>query len=241
MADFPIADRSAGDAHDRVEHVPLTDVERGNEHVLVPILRHTSTSIVRVIRQDFQTQQISNSATTLGPSASIDAGVAVVEERDGAIRNVEAVAVRTGPEAVFVPETARDADPGAPAEPLDERGVPGVVFAEGDVLEEARVGLVVAPLVGKDPRHVGGGGGLDELLLLLRRRSGPHGDDESVLALQRFDQAGWVVVVDFSDRGSGWHGARAVGACDSGDLVPAGLEQRLYDELADSTAGLLRE
>ncbi len=132
---MPIARRGAGDAHDGVEHVLLADEERGKVDESIAVVRQTSALVIVVVRQDFQAEQVRDAAAALGQGAGVDARVAVVEEGDGAFGEVEAVEIRSGRQAVLVPETARDADPGALAELFDVRGILGVRFADGDVLE----------------------------------------------------------------------------------------------------------
>ena len=178
MPDAPIAGRRARDAHDRVEHVPLADAEGGQVHPAVPEpLQARTRVVVRGLGRDFQAQQRRDAAAALGPSAGVDGRGAVVEEGDGAVAEVEAVEVGPRREAVLVPEAAGDADPGALAQRFDVRAVPGVFFADGDVLAQAGVGLGVAVLVGEDPRNIGGGGGVDEIRLLLWRGQDSHCDD----------------------------------------------------------------
>ena len=111
--------------------------------------------------------------------------------------------------------------------------------ADGDVLEEAGVGIVVAVLVGQDPGHVGRCRRLDESRLLLRRRPGAHGDDEGILALERFYEGRLVVVGNLFDVHTSGHCVRAICTGDGGDFVLADFEQLFYNVFPDSTAGLL--
>ena len=227
MRDFPVTEFSIRDAHERIQHVLLTNIERRDINEAILIMRQTGAPIIiLIIRQYLQPQQTGNTATALGQRARIDARVPIVEEGDGALAEVEAVEMRTGREAVLVPEAAGDADPGAPAEAAHVLAEGGVFLANGDVVEEARVGAVVAVLVGEDPGDVGGGGGFDEPHLRLGRGSGAHGDDEGFLAPEGLDEGFLVVVVDFFDLHAGWYGAcaRAVCAGDGGDFVFSDLQ-----------------
>lgn len=243
MADFPIAQRRVGHAHDRVEHVPLADTKGRNVDEAVPVLRQAGARVVPVVRQDLQAEQVGDAAAALGHGARVDAGVAVVEQGDGAVREVEAVEVGTGRQAVLVPEIAGDADPGALAQLFDVRAEPGVLFANGDVLEQAWMGMVVAVLVGKDPGHVGRRRGVDEPHLRLWRSPGSHGDDERILTPKRLHEGCLVGVVDFLDLHASWHRARARALCASNgrDFVLSDFEQLLHNEFADPTASLSRE
>ena len=83
-----------------------------------------------------------------------------------------------------------------------------------------------------------GRGGFDELQGLLGRRADGHGQDEGVLAPERRDEGGGVVVVDVDDGGAGGEGVGAGRAREGGDLVLAGSEQSLRDRSADLAAGL---
>ena len=108
-----------------------------------------------------------------------------------------------------------------------------------DVLLQGFVGRVAAVLIRHDPGHTGFGGGVDKLVLYFGWGGHRHGDDEDVLALQRFDQGGFVVVVDFLDRGAFGHAGFGVGARDGRYFVLAGCNEGFGHILADLAACLV--
>ena len=239
VADFPIADLGLRHAHDRVQHVPLADFERGNVDEPVPEPRQAGAPVAFVFREDFHPQQTGDGPTALRQRARVDARVAVVEQGHGPAFEVEAVARRTRRQAVLVPEAAGDADVGADAQLLNLLAVGGVGFAERDVLVQARVQRVVAVLVGQYPGDLGRRRGFDEPRLLFHRRASVHGDDEGVLALEGCHHGFVVVVGNLFDLDAGGDGVCAVGAREGGYLVLSGSEQLFGDVFAHSTTGLL--
>ncbi len=101
------------------------------------------------------------------------------------------------------------------------------------------VGRVRGPFVRKDPGDVGVGGGVDELGLLVFGRGDAHGDDQGILAAERFDDGGVVVIVNLLDVHALGELGGAILAGDGRDYVFAGFEQGFGHGFATVAAGLV--
>ena len=182
MADFPVAFAVPRAPEHGGEHVLLADEEGGDADEVVAELGERGGFVGFVLGQDFQGEEVGDCSPALGPSAGVDLRGALVEEDDGFVVEVEAVAVGRAREGELVPEAAGDADVGQRRQGVDALA-DGLAFG-GQAAKGAfdRNVVIEAPFVGEDPRDAGGGGGVDEFGLGIWGGHDAHCDDEDFLA-----------------------------------------------------------
>ena len=163
MGDGPIGIGGARDALDALKHVALAKSEARYVDGAVAELRQRGRPVRLVVRELLQTQQVGDGSAALRPGAGVDGDVAVVEQDEGALLEIEAVAIGSAAQAKLVPEVADQQQVRADAEALNlgANAVPGV--AKQAVVAQPVIGGIKAEPVGQDIRHAGLGGRTHEL------------------------------------------------------------------------------
>lgn len=106
VADGLIKFRGARDAFDTFKHVALADSETRYVDRVVTELRQRGRPVGFVVRELLQTQQIRNGPAALWPCAGINGHVAIVEQDERALLEIETVAIGSAAEAEFIPKIA---------------------------------------------------------------------------------------------------------------------------------------
>jgi len=119
VGDGPIGIDGSRDALDTLKHVALSKSEARYVDGAVAELRQRERPVRLVVLELLQTQQIDDSSTALRPSDGVDSHVAVVEQDEGALLEIKAVAIRSGVQAKLVPEVADQQQVRADVETLD--------------------------------------------------------------------------------------------------------------------------
>ena len=109
----PVFTCRTSDALDGIEHIPLTDEERGDIHVIVPELGQMRTVVILVFREDLQAEKVGNGLSTQWPRAGIDLRVSIVNEDGFPLYKIETETLRAVFHTEFVPKITGDGDPGA--------------------------------------------------------------------------------------------------------------------------------
>lgn len=196
------------------------------------------TLVILAVWSNLQAQQPGDTTANLGPSAGIDLGIPIIEERDSLILEIESVIVRSAGQTEFIPESTDNAYPGALTQLLNMLTVFGLRNTDKVILALLDIERVSSKVVWQDPWHVGGSGCVDEFGLLVRRCPDAHSDDEGILVSKCFDKRELAVIVDFLDKNTFWELARAIFTGDSSDFVLSGPEQFFHDELTDTAASI---
>ena len=224
------------------EHVALRKGERVDQDGLIFELTESGAFVVRVLWQDGESEQFGHGAAALGPRGSADLGVAVVDDGEGFLAEVEAVADLLAAKAELVPERAGQSDPvgvltlGGFLDIFADRDG---FFADQSFFGKGEVRQVGAVFIGHDVSDPSLDCGVDESLLEARAGCDTHGDDEHVLTLHCFSQSSDVVLVRFLDRVKAFgEFAGAVGSRDGCHFVLALLDESPGDEAAYVASGL---
>ena len=163
VGDGPIGIGGARDALDTLKHVALAKSEARYVDGAVAELRQCGRPVRLVVRELLQTQQICDGSAALSPGAGIDGHIAVVEQDQGALFEIEAVAIRSAAQAILVPEAAGQQQVRADAEALDLAADAVADGLKQGVFAQRVIGGIMTEPVGQDIRHAGLGSRADEL------------------------------------------------------------------------------
>ena len=234
--DLPILILRPQNTVQTIEHIALTNPEaRQGETLILPLLDG------RLLACNRQTQQRRQRAPALPPRTGIDPCLAVIEEGDFPIPDIEPEPLLPERQTPLVPEAAhhrhvRRAQPFNLGAVLQPRESVHALLAEPLVVE------IEAVDIGHDVRHAGLDGRLDDFAMGVRRREDGEGDEEELMALERRDHGFPVVVVivDVDGFDAGGRGAFTVPAGEGRDGVFAGFEQLFYNVFAEMAARLVK-